>query len=78
MIIPQDMIFQSSKFWPRILVPRGNIQNSKKICEISEITYHMKEQKIMMLIAQRLGLPDDDSLRYDFPKCEILTSNFGP
>ena len=38
----------------------------------------MKEEEIMMLNAQQLELPDDHSPRYDFSKCEILTSNFGP
>ena len=30
MIIYRDMIFQSVKFWPQILVPRGILQNPKK------------------------------------------------
>ena len=38
----------------------------------------MKEEEIIMLTAQRLELSDDHSPRYKSPKCETLTSNFGP
>ena len=44
MILSRDMIFQSVKFWPRILVPRGILQNSQS-SEISEIACHMKEEE---------------------------------
>jgi len=66
------------KVWTQILVPRGILQKSQKFLQIFDIISHMKEEEIMMLTAQRLELPDDDFPRYDFPKCEILTSNFGP
>jgi len=52
MIIPWDINFQSVKLWPQILVPRGMIQKSKKICKISEIMFHSKEQEIMRENAQ--------------------------
>jgi len=78
MIIPRYINFQSVKFLPQILVPGGIIQKSKKVCKISEITFHSKEQEITRENAQAIELPDDSFPRYDFSKCEILTSNFGP
>ena len=60
------------------MVPRGIIKNSQKICKISEISFYLKEHDIIILTSQVIQLPDDSFPRYDFSKCEISTSNFGP
>jgi len=72
MILSQDIIFQSVKFWLGILISRGNIQNSKKICEISEITYHMKEEENTRSIIQQSWMPDDYSLEIWFSQIFLL------
>ena len=63
MINPRDMIFQSAKFRPRILVPRGILQKLQKVLEIFESTYHMKEGEITRSILQLSRISHDYSPR---------------
>jgi len=67
MILSRDMIFQSVKFWPQILVPRGILQKSQ-ISRMFPISYDMNEEESTRSMIQPSWMPDDYLWRYGFPK----------